>query len=56
MHFARIRALTIDAEESARLDLTLEWLAAVCRSPRLEGWSGRGNPPLLAMRQERSPT
>ncbi len=35
-------ALTIDAEESERLELTLEVLAAICRSPRLEGWSGGG--------------
>jgi RHH-type proline utilization regulon transcriptional repressor/proline dehydrogenase/delta 1-pyrroline-5-carboxylate dehydrogenase len=35
-------ALTLDAEESERLELTLELLEAVCRSPRLAGWSGFG--------------
>ncbi len=35
-------ALTIDAEESERLELTLELLEATCRSPRLEGWCGGG--------------
>jgi RHH-type proline utilization regulon transcriptional repressor/proline dehydrogenase/delta 1-pyrroline-5-carboxylate dehydrogenase len=35
-------ALTLDAEESERLELTLEVLEAICRSPRLEGWSGCG--------------
>ncbi len=35
-------ALTLDAEESERLELTLEVLEAICRSPRLAGWSGCG--------------
>ncbi len=35
-------ALTLDAEESERLELTLELLESVCRAPRLEGWSGFG--------------
>jgi RHH-type proline utilization regulon transcriptional repressor/proline dehydrogenase/delta 1-pyrroline-5-carboxylate dehydrogenase len=35
-------ALTLDTEESERLELTLELLEAICRSPRLEGWSGCG--------------
>ncbi len=35
-------ALTLDAEESERLELTLELVEAVCRSPRLAEWSGFG--------------
>jgi len=35
-------ALTLDTEESERLELTLELLEAVCRSPRLDGWNGFG--------------
>jgi RHH-type proline utilization regulon transcriptional repressor/proline dehydrogenase/delta 1-pyrroline-5-carboxylate dehydrogenase len=35
-------ALTLDTEESERLELTLELLAAVCGEPKLEGWSGCG--------------
>jgi RHH-type transcriptional regulator, proline utilization regulon repressor / proline dehydrogenase / delta 1-pyrroline-5-carboxylate dehydrogenase len=35
-------ALTLDTEESERLELTLELLEAICRSPRLDGWSGCG--------------
>ncbi len=35
-------ALTLDTEESERLELTLELLEAVCREPRLAGWSGFG--------------
>jgi RHH-type proline utilization regulon transcriptional repressor/proline dehydrogenase/delta 1-pyrroline-5-carboxylate dehydrogenase len=35
-------ALTLDAEESERLELTLELLEAACRAPRLEGWGGFG--------------
>ena len=35
-------ALTLDTEESERLELTLELLEAVCRSPRLAGWDGFG--------------
>jgi RHH-type proline utilization regulon transcriptional repressor/proline dehydrogenase/delta 1-pyrroline-5-carboxylate dehydrogenase len=35
-------ALTLDTEESERLELTLELLESVCREPRLEGWSGCG--------------
>jgi RHH-type proline utilization regulon transcriptional repressor/proline dehydrogenase/delta 1-pyrroline-5-carboxylate dehydrogenase len=35
-------ALTLDAEESERLELTLELLEALCRSPRLQGWAGFG--------------
>ncbi len=35
-------ALTLDTEESERLELTLELLEAVCRDPRLAGWSGFG--------------
>jgi RHH-type proline utilization regulon transcriptional repressor/proline dehydrogenase/delta 1-pyrroline-5-carboxylate dehydrogenase len=35
-------ALTLDAEESERLELTLELLDAACRDPRLTGWDGFG--------------
>jgi RHH-type proline utilization regulon transcriptional repressor/proline dehydrogenase/delta 1-pyrroline-5-carboxylate dehydrogenase len=35
-------ALTLDAEESERLELTIELLEAVWRSPRLDGWAGFG--------------
>jgi len=35
-------ALTLDTEESERLELTLELLAAVCRDPALAGWNGFG--------------
>ena len=35
-------ALTVDAEESERLELSLELLEAVCRAPALEGWHGFG--------------
>ena len=35
-------ALTLDTEESERLELTLELLEASCRDPRLEGWAGLG--------------
>jgi RHH-type proline utilization regulon transcriptional repressor/proline dehydrogenase/delta 1-pyrroline-5-carboxylate dehydrogenase len=35
-------ALTLDTEESERLELTLELLQAACRDPRLESWSGFG--------------
>ncbi len=35
-------ALTLDAEESERLELTLELLEAACRDPRLAGWNGLG--------------
>jgi len=35
-------ALTLDTEESERLELTLELLEAVCRDPRLAEWSGFG--------------
>jgi len=35
-------ALTLDTEESERLELTLELLEAICREPRLAGWSGCG--------------
>ena len=35
-------ALTLDAEESERLEITLEVLEAVCRAGRLEGWTGLG--------------
>ena len=35
-------ALTLDAEESERLELTLELLAMACRDPRLDGWTGLG--------------
>ncbi len=34
--------LTIDAEEAARLDLTLDLLAALCAEPSLSGWDGLG--------------
>ncbi|MGE5626295.1 MAG: bifunctional proline dehydrogenase/L-glutamate gamma-semialdehyde dehydrogenase PutA [Bacillota bacterium] len=34
--------LTIDAEESERLDLSLDVIEAVYRSPKLEGWEGFG--------------
>jgi RHH-type proline utilization regulon transcriptional repressor/proline dehydrogenase/delta 1-pyrroline-5-carboxylate dehydrogenase len=35
-------AITIDAEEAERLELSLELIDAVCRSPRLQGWNGVG--------------
>jgi RHH-type transcriptional regulator, proline utilization regulon repressor / proline dehydrogenase / delta 1-pyrroline-5-carboxylate dehydrogenase len=35
-------ALTIDAEEANRLDLSLELLAALAQDPRLAGWNGLG--------------
>lgn len=35
-------ALTLDTEESERLELTVELLAAVCQEPALEGWDGFG--------------
>lgn len=35
-------ALTVDAEESDRLDLTLEVFAGVAVSPALDGWQGLG--------------
>ncbi|HSQ70106.1 MAG TPA: bifunctional proline dehydrogenase/L-glutamate gamma-semialdehyde dehydrogenase PutA, partial [Steroidobacteraceae bacterium] len=35
-------ALTLDTEESERLELTFELLERVARDPRLEGWSGLG--------------
>ncbi|MDH4166465.1 MAG: bifunctional proline dehydrogenase/L-glutamate gamma-semialdehyde dehydrogenase PutA [Gammaproteobacteria bacterium] len=35
-------ALTLDTEESERLELTMELLAAVCRDPSLAGWNGFG--------------
>jgi RHH-type transcriptional regulator, proline utilization regulon repressor / proline dehydrogenase / delta 1-pyrroline-5-carboxylate dehydrogenase len=35
-------ALTLDTEESERLELTLELLTAVCREPSLAGWNGFG--------------
>jgi RHH-type transcriptional regulator, proline utilization regulon repressor / proline dehydrogenase / delta 1-pyrroline-5-carboxylate dehydrogenase len=35
-------ALTVDAEESERLELSLELVEAVCRAPELEGWHGFG--------------
>ena len=34
--------LTIDAEESERLDISLDIIEAVYRSPKLEGWEGFG--------------
>src|SRR5512139_1633676 len=35
-------ALTLDTEESERLELTVELLAAVCHEPALAGWDGFG--------------
>ncbi len=35
-------ALTLDTEESERLELTMELLAAVCRDHSLAGWNGFG--------------
>ena len=35
-------ALTLDTEESERLEITVELLEAVCRDSRLAGWSGFG--------------
>ena len=35
-------ALTLDTEESERLELTVELLTAVCREPSLAGWDGFG--------------
>jgi RHH-type proline utilization regulon transcriptional repressor/proline dehydrogenase/delta 1-pyrroline-5-carboxylate dehydrogenase len=35
-------AITIDAEESERLELTLELFAELARDPRLAGWGGLG--------------
>jgi RHH-type transcriptional regulator, proline utilization regulon repressor / proline dehydrogenase / delta 1-pyrroline-5-carboxylate dehydrogenase len=34
--------LTVDAEECARLDLTLDLFAALCAEPSLAGWDGLG--------------
>ena len=34
--------LNIDAEESERLDLSLDMLEALCREPGLKGWNGVG--------------
>jgi RHH-type transcriptional regulator, proline utilization regulon repressor / proline dehydrogenase / delta 1-pyrroline-5-carboxylate dehydrogenase len=34
--------LTIDAEEAARLEMSLDIIAAVARDPRLSGWDGLG--------------
>jgi RHH-type transcriptional regulator, proline utilization regulon repressor / proline dehydrogenase / delta 1-pyrroline-5-carboxylate dehydrogenase len=34
--------LTIDAEEAARLDLSLDLFAALCAEPALAGWEGLG--------------
>ena len=34
--------LTIDAEEAARLDLSLDLFAALCAEPSLAGWEGLG--------------
>jgi RHH-type proline utilization regulon transcriptional repressor/proline dehydrogenase/delta 1-pyrroline-5-carboxylate dehydrogenase len=34
--------LNIDAEESERLDISLDLLEALCRDPALEGWNGVG--------------
>ena len=34
--------MTLDTEESERLELTMEQLAAVCREPSLAGWNGFG--------------
>ena len=35
-------ALTVDAEEAERLELSLELIEHVARSPQLEGWDGFG--------------
>ena len=35
-------ALTLDTEETERLELTVELLSDVCREPSLEGWDGFG--------------
>src|SRR3546814_3871432 len=35
-------ALTVDAEESQRLMLSLDIIEAVARSPKLSGWEGLG--------------
>lgn len=35
-------ALTIDAEESARLELSLDLISAACHSAELKGWDGFG--------------
>lgn len=35
-------ALTVDAEEAERLELSLELIEHVARSPRLKGWNGFG--------------
>ena len=35
-------ALTVDAEEAERLELSLELIERVARSPQLEGWQGFG--------------
>ncbi len=34
--------VNIDAEESERLDLSLDLLEALCRAPELQGWNGVG--------------
>jgi len=35
-------ALTLDAEESERLEISLELVEAVCQTPELSGWDGLG--------------
>ena len=35
-------ALTVDAEEAERLELSLELIEHVMRSPQLKGWNGFG--------------
>ena len=45
--------LNIDAEESERLDLSLDLLEALCHAPSLDGWSGIGF--VVQAYQKRSP-
>lgn len=35
-------AITIDAEEAERLDVSLDLLTALCEEPELQGWNGLG--------------
>lgn len=45
--------LSIDAEEAARLDMSLDIFEALCRDPQLSGWDGLGF--VLQAYQKRSP-
>jgi RHH-type proline utilization regulon transcriptional repressor/proline dehydrogenase/delta 1-pyrroline-5-carboxylate dehydrogenase len=45
--------LSIDAEEAARLDMSLDIFEALCRDPQLSGWNGLGF--VLQAYQKRAP-